>query len=147
MRRYLFDRDLAVQATFIYDTLIIGSGIAGLYAALNLDSSLSCAVLTKEGVDISNSWLAQGGIAAAISKEDRPQFHYEDTLTAGAGLCNEDAVRVLVDEGPGDIAKLLSLNVPFDLDEDGDLQIGREGGHRRETASCTPTATQPGVKR
>ncbi len=131
MRRYVFGRGLKPESALTYDTLIIGSGIAGLYAALNLERSLSCAILTKEGVDISNSWLAQGGIAAAISKDDRPQFHYEDTLTAGAGLCDKDAVRVLVDEGPGDIDALVSLNVPFDLDEDGDLQIGREGGHRR----------------
>lgn len=131
MRRYVFGLGLHAEAAQTYDTLIIGSGIAGLYAALNLDPTVSCAILTKEGVDISNSWLAQGGIAAAVSKDDRPQFHYEDTLTAGAGLCDKQAVRVLVDEGPGDIDTLVSLNVPFDLDEDGDLQIGREGGHRR----------------
>ena len=131
MRRYLFGRDLPIAETLHYDTIIIGSGIAGLYAALNLDANISCAVLTKEGVDISNSWLAQGGIAAAISKNDRPQFHYEDTLTAGAGLCDKRSVRVLVDEGPNDIAMLRSWHVPFDMDEDGDLQIGREGGHRQ----------------
>ena len=131
MRRYLFDHDLPVKETLYYDVVIIGSGIAGLYAAIHLDSRLSCAILTKEGVDISNSWLAQGGIAAAVSHDDRPQFHYEDTLTAGAGLCDEKAVRVLVDEGPRDIETLVAMNVPFDLDEDGDLQIGREGGHRR----------------
>ncbi len=131
MRRYLFGRDTAIQETLCYDVVIIGSGIAGLYAALNLDSRLSCAVLTKEGVDISNSWLAQGGIAAAVSKDDRPQFHYEDTLLAGAGLCDEKAVRILVDEGPEDISALLDMHVPFDLNEDGDLQIGREGGHRQ----------------
>lgn len=131
MRRYLFDGELSADAPLRYDVVIIGSGIAGLYAALNLDRRLSCAILTKEGVDISNSWLAQGGIAAAISKGDRPQFHLEDTLTAGAGLCDEKAVRVLVDEGPGDIAALRALNVPFDLNEDGDLQTGREGGHHR----------------
>lgn len=130
MRRYLFGRDIAIAATLSYDVLIVGSGIAGLYAALNLDGDVRCAILTKEGVDISSSWLAQGGIAAAISKDDRPQFHYEDTLAAGAGLCDEAAVRVLVDEGPADIERLLALNVPFDLNEDGDLQTGREGGHR-----------------
>lgn len=119
MRRYVFGRGLKPESALTYDTLIIGSGIAGLYAALNLERSLSCAILTKEGVDISNSWLAQGGIAAAISKDDRPQFHYEDTLTAGAGLCDKDAVRVLVDEGPGDIDALVSLNVPFDRSERG----------------------------
>ncbi|MDP4109909.1 MAG: L-aspartate oxidase [Bacillota bacterium] len=131
MRRYLVERGVKAEETLSFDTVIIGSGIAGLYAALNLDKRLSCAILTKEGVDISNSWLAQGGIAAAVSPGDKPQFHFEDTITAGAGLCNEKAVRVLVDEGPQDIASLVKLNVPFDLDEDGDLQTGREGGHRR----------------
>lgn len=130
MRRYLFGRETHIGETLFYDIIIIGSGIAGLYAALQLDARLSCAILTKEGVDISNSWLAQGGIAAAVSRDDRPQLHFEDTMTAGAGLCDEKAVRVLVDEGPGDIATLMSLNVPFDLNEDGDLQTGREGGHR-----------------
>lgn len=130
MRRYLFEPETKIADTLRYDVLIIGSGIAGLYAALHLDSGISCAVLTKESVDISNSWLAQGGIAAAVSKGDRPQLHYEDTLTAGAGLCDKRAVRVLVDEGPSDIERLISLNVPFDLNEDGDLQTSREGGHR-----------------
>lgn len=130
MRRYLFGPHPEIEDTLCYDVLIIGSGIAGLYAALNLDPKLSCAILTKEGMDISSSWLAQGGIAAAITTDDRPQFHYEDTLTAGAGLCDERAVRILVEEGPADIERLLALNVPFDLNEDGELQTGREGGHR-----------------
>ncbi len=129
MRRYLFDGRLSGE-TLSFDTLVVGSGIAGLYAALHLDEKLSCAVLTKEGFDISNSWLAQGGIAAAINKDDRPQFHLEDTLVAGAGLCDEKAVRILVDEGPKDIENLVALHVPFDLNEEGDLQTGREGGHR-----------------
>ena len=80
-------------------------------------------------MEISNSWLAQGGIAAAISRDDDPELHFKDTLVAGAGLCDERAVHVLVSEGPSDILKLVSMNVPFDLKEDGNLQITREGGH------------------
>jgi L-aspartate oxidase len=114
-----------------YDVVIIGAGLAGLYTALNIDETLTCCIVAKEGVDISNTWLAQGGIAAAISPGDTPAFHLEDTLIAGAGLCDPEAVRVLVDEGPRDIDRLVRLDVPFDLDELGDLQITREGGHRK----------------
>ncbi|SMC46438.1 L-aspartate oxidase [Papillibacter cinnamivorans] len=129
--RYVFSGDLKIQKTSRYDVLIVGAGLAGLYTALHVSPDLKCAVLSKEGIDISNSWLAQGGIAAAVAKDDRPRFHYQDTLVAGAGLCDKKAVQVLVDEGPGDIHTLMSLHVPFDLDEEGDLQITREGGHNR----------------
>lgn len=131
MRRFAFEPDIEIQGTLSCDVCIIGNGVAGLYTALNLDSGLSCIVLSKEGLEISNSWLAQGGIAAAISKDDRPVFHYNDTLVAGAGLCDRDAVRVLVDEGPANIERLVNLNVPFDLDDEGELAITREGGHGR----------------
>ncbi len=129
MRRYALD--LAPKGELEVDVLIVGSGIAGLYTAMHIDKRLRCAIITKESVDISNSWLAQGGIAAAISREDTPQLHLEDTLVAGAGLCDREAVRVLVDEGPGDIRTLLGWNVPFDLNAYGDLSITREGGHTR----------------
>ena len=114
-----------------YDVVVIGAGVAGLYTALQLDGSCSCCILTKEDVDVSSSWLAQGGIAAAISLDDRPAYHLEDTLVAGAGLCDEEAVKVLVSEGPGDIRRLMEMQVPFDLNHEGDLDITREGGHRR----------------
>lgn len=129
MRRFLCNGVLPAP-TAKFDVLVMGSGLAGLYAALQMDPALSCAVVTKEGIDTSNSWLAQGGIAAAVNKEDKPRFHLEDTLTAGAGLCDQNAVRILVDEGPKDIETLVALDVPFDLNLDGDLETGREGGHR-----------------
>ncbi len=131
VRRFAFEPEIEIKTTFAYDVCIIGNGVAGLYTALNLDPGLSCIVLSKEGLEISNSWLAQGGIAAAISKDDTPVFHYNDTLVAGAGLCDKNAVRVLVDEGPFDIQQLVALNVPFDLDDEGELAITREGGHNR----------------
>ncbi|MGI5971353.1 MAG: L-aspartate oxidase [Oscillospiraceae bacterium] len=128
--RYLFDNRIRVASRDSYDVLIIGSGLAGLYTALHIDERLRCAVVTKEGWEDSSSWLAQGGIAAAIAVDDTPANHFEDTLAAGAGLCDEEAVRVLVDEGPGNINELVERGVPFDLNEDGDLQITLEGGHR-----------------
>ena len=129
--RYAISGNTKITSTLSYDVVIIGAGIAGLYTALKLRDDLSCCILAKESIDLSNSWLAQGGIAAAISQDDTPAFHFRDTLVAGAGLCDLDAVRVLVDEGPSDISELVRLNVPFDLNEYGDLQITREGGHSK----------------
>lgn len=129
--RFAINGDIKIEKTLAYDVVIVGAGIAGLYTALNIDEKLSCIILAKENIDISNSWLAQGGIAAAIGVDDNPDLHLEDTLVAGAGLCNIEAVKVLVNEGPKDIKNLVSLNVPFDLDEFGELQITREGGHHK----------------
>jgi L-aspartate oxidase len=114
-----------------FDVVIIGSGLAGLYCALNVDPTLRVCILAKEEIETSNSYLAQGGIAAAVAEGDTPLFHVEDTLVAGSGLCDRRAVEVLCDEGPRDIAKLVSMHVPFDLDEDGELSITLEGGHHR----------------
>lgn len=129
--QFAIDGTTKIDKTFKYDVVIIGAGIAGLYTALHIDERYSCLILAKDTIDISNSWFAQGGIAAAISQDDAPLFHLEDTLIAGAGLCDEDAVSVLVAEGPGDINRLITLNVPFDMDEFGVLAITREGGHRK----------------
>lgn len=129
--RYAVNNTIDISQYLDYDVVIVGSGLAGLYTALHIDREYSCCLLTKESVDISNSWLAQGGIAAAISRDDTPLLHLKDTLIAGAGLCDREAVAVLADEGPQDIAKLVSMNVPFDLDAEGDLKITREGGHRK----------------
>jgi L-aspartate oxidase len=129
--RYAFNGDIEITQRLSFDVLIIGSGIAGLYTALNIDEKYRCCILTKESVEISNSWLAQGGIAAAISTDDKPRFHLDDTLVAGAGLCDRDAVSVLVEEGPSDIHTLVDMRVHFDLNDDGDLQITREGGHHK----------------
>jgi len=120
-----------IKKTLEFDVAIVGSGLAGLYTALNIDERLSCVLIAKESIDISSSWLAQGGIAAAINSDDTPELHLEDTAVAGAGLCDMKAVSVLVNEGPSDIETLVSLNVPFDLDEYGELQFTREGGHNK----------------
>jgi L-aspartate oxidase len=127
--RYAIDGSVVVERRSHYDVVVVGAGIAGLYSALNLSPELSCCVFAKETIEISNSWLAQGGIAAATSPDDDPELHFKDTLVAGAGLCDEAAVHVLVDEGPKDIKQLIAMNVPFDLTESGELDRTREGGH------------------
>lgn len=129
--RFAIDGTVRISGRMQFDAVIVGAGLAGLYTALNIDERYSCCVLAKETIEISNSYLAQGGIAAAISRDDNPDLHFEDTMIAGAGLCDEKAVHVLVDEGPKDVAKLVSLHVPFDLTQAGSLEITREGGHRK----------------
>ena len=129
--KYAICCDTEIAKTFKYDVVIVGAGLAGLYAALNIDESLSCIILAKENMDCSSSWLAQGGIAAAINRDDTPELHLKDTIVAGAGQCNTDAVSILVNEGPADIETLVRLNVPFDLDVDGEFQLTREGGHNK----------------
>ena len=90
--RFAINGNIKAERHLEFDVVIIGAGLAGLYTALHIDKKYSCCVLTKEGVDISNSWLAQGGIAAAIAVDDNPGLHLEDTLIAGAGLCDRRAV-------------------------------------------------------
>ena len=117
----------------LYETapyIIIGSGIAGLYAALKLSSSGRVVLITKSSLTESNTHYAQGGIAAAISPNDSPDLHYQDTLMAGAGLCDPEAVRTLVDEGPVRVRELINLGVPFDRIQNG-LALTREAAHSR----------------
>ena len=113
----------------MYDYIIIGSGIAGLFTALLASNHGKVLVLTKAALEESNTRYAQGGIAAAMSPCDSPRLHYEDTIAAGAGLCDERAVDVLTREAPARIRDLLALNVPFDRQGD-ELALGLEGAHR-----------------
>lgn len=113
--------------TIVSDVIVIGGGLAGLYAALHAPHA-RVALLSKGKLSVSNSMWAQGGIAAALAPDDSPDFHLEDTLNAGRGLCSPGAVEVLVNEGPACIHHLLELGVPFDY-EDGELALGMEGGH------------------
>lgn len=112
------------------DVLVIGAGLAGLYAALGAAQRHRVILLTKTSLSQTNSAWAQGGIAAAVEEHDSPRLHLEDTLTAGRGLCNLPAVEVLVSEGPDCVRDLERLGVAFDR-AGQDYLLGREGGHSR----------------
>ena len=121
-----------------FDVLVLGSGVAGLSAAVRLagpggpSPSLSLGVLTKGVLSQSATRWAQGGVAAVLgADEDSTDLHLADTLAAGAGLCDEEAVRILVDEGPGRVHELIALGVEFDREATGLLALAREGGHSR----------------
>src|SRR6202045_3110206 len=117
-----------------YDFVVIGSGIAGLSFALKAAKHGSVAVITKrKGADSNTAW-AQGGIACVTSDEDSFEMHVRDTLEAGAGLCDENAVRAIVTEGPERIAELVNLGLKFDEREVAghrELDLGKEGGHSK----------------
>ena len=129
MRRYLLNFDTDTLPTEHTDVLVVGAGIAGLWTALHLDDKTSVTVLCKYDPHTSNSFLAQGGVAAVVREDDTFESHMEDTFTAGAGLCNHQSVETLVKEAPEAIRELIDLEVPFDRTEDGELAVGREGGH------------------
>ena len=119
------------------DVVVVGSGVAGLTAALHCKQALTAAgrpdasvlLVTKALLDAGSTRWAQGGIAAALAADDSPDAHFADTMTAGAGLCDADAVRVLVEEGPAQVRNLVSLGASFDRGPDGALELTREGGH------------------
>ncbi|EON25358.1 L-aspartate oxidase [Nocardioides sp. CF8] len=116
------------------DVVVIGSGIAGLTAALRIhaaDRSLKLLVVTKDVLNAGSTQWAQGGIAAALGPGDTPEEHLHDTLVAGAGACDVEAVRALVTEGPDAVHELIALGTEFDH-HDGELSLTREGGHHRD---------------
>ena len=114
------------------DVVVIGSGIAGLTAALRLREVGRVMVVTKDLLSAGSTTWAQGGIAAALGPGDSPEQHLVDTLVAGAGVCDEAAVRALVTEGPDAVRDLIGLGTVFDHTAAGELSLTREGGHHRD---------------
>ncbi len=130
-----------------YDYLVLGSGSAGLSFALRVSQHGRVALITKKDRTDSNTNWAQGGIAGVMGADDNPELHVQDTLIAGAGLCHEDAVRVLVTEGPDRIRELMAFGAEFNRDPDGALALGREGGHSRRRIIHTADLTGKEVER
>ena len=110
------------------DVLVVGGGIAGLRATMAIDRRLSALVVTKDQLQESNSAYAQGGIAGVLGADDRFENHVEDTITAGAGLCDREVVEMVVREAPAHIRQLIEWGTSFD-EAEGELLLGREGGH------------------
>ncbi|KQU65462.1 L-aspartate oxidase [Phycicoccus sp. Root101] len=115
------------------DVVVVGSGIAGLTTALRLRQRVDRVLLvTKTVLNEGSTQWAQGGIAAALDPADSPEEHLHDTLVAGCGVCDVRAVTALVNEGPERVRELVALGAEFDLDDEGELKLTREGGHHRD---------------
>lgn len=128
LRRYLYPWSKTGVKVFDSDVLVLGSGIAGLYTAIKASEQFKVTVLTKKTIEESNTEHAQGGIAVAIDEADSPTLHLNDTLKAGAGLCDPLTVRILVEEGLICVEELMGMGAQFDY-HDGELALTREGAH------------------
>jgi L-aspartate oxidase len=117
--------------TLTFDFIVVGSGLAGLLAAFHAAEYGTVALISKSELDISNSYHAQGGIAAAIGEDDHPRYHFIDTLVAGRNLCDRDSVLILVNEGLERVKELIRRGMEFDTGSEGHLRLGLEGGHSR----------------
>ncbi len=129
------------------DFLVIGSGIAGLSFSLKVAALGSVCVITKKQEIDTATNLAQGGVAAVLSEEDSFEEHVRDTLDAGAGLCDEGVVRMVVESGPDRVRELMQLGVDFMCEKDGKLSLGREGGHSRRRVAHSFDLTGKEIER
>ncbi|MHC4591773.1 MAG: L-aspartate oxidase, partial [Planctomycetota bacterium] len=130
LRRYLVHFSSHNIPQVFTDVLVLGGGIAGLTAALSLPEDVAALLVSKGELCGGSTAEAQGGVAAAVGPGDSPREHLEDTLAAGCGLCNEEAVRIMATEGPHRLAELVEMGVAFDRQEEN-FSLTREGGHRR----------------
>ncbi len=130
LRRYLTHFQSHNLPQVFADVAVVGSGVAGLSAALEAAEHCDVIVVTKADLKAGCTSQAQGGIAGALAPGDTPAQHLEDTVSVGAGLCDEDAVKILADEAPQRLTQLIDLGVRFDRDGE-ELAFAREGGHRR----------------
>ena len=134
--------DIQMKQTHLYDVLIIGSGAAGLTSALQLDKNLNIALISKSSLQGGASWLAQGGIAAVFDENDSADAHVEDTLVAGAGLCHEESVRFVVENGPDAVSWLIEQGVTFTRESNQqNYHLTQEGGHSHRRILHTADAT------
>jgi L-aspartate oxidase len=126
--QYLLDLNLRRVPSLVTDVIVVGSGIAAISAALVAAEDAAVLLLTKNELHESNTYYAQGGVAVSLDPADNPEGHLRDTLIAGAGLCDEDAVRKLVTEGPVRVKELIDWGTPFDR-VNGEIVFTLEGGH------------------
>jgi len=126
--RFIVTPSLCEKIYDYRDCIIVGTGIAGLSTAMRISKYTRVKIFTKSSMPESNTWYAQGGIAAVIKKPDMWKNHYEDTVTAGQGLCDRKAVKILVKNAPKMIEELIEIGINFDISE-GEISLTTEGGH------------------